>query len=56
MGFYLEGATGVNADFGFTRFAATDEEPGGLPARGRWWPAGLLSGPSHRSQTLFFRR
>lgn len=24
MGFYLEGATGVNANFGFTRFAATD--------------------------------
>jgi hypothetical protein len=34
MGFYLEGATGINRDFGFTRFAATDGPPQQLFAFG----------------------
>jgi hypothetical protein len=25
IGFYIEGATGVNGDFGFTSFTATDQ-------------------------------
>jgi len=32
MGFYLEGATGINRDFGFTQFAATDGPPAELHA------------------------
>lgn len=28
MGFYLEGATGVNGDYGFTSFSASDESAG----------------------------
>jgi hypothetical protein len=35
MGMYLEGATGVNGDFGFTRFEATDLPPNDSPARGK---------------------
>ncbi len=27
IGFYLQGATGVNGDYGFTRFTATDDQP-----------------------------
>jgi hypothetical protein len=27
MGFYLQGTSGVNGDYGFTRFTATAQEP-----------------------------
>jgi hypothetical protein len=61
MGFYLEGTTGVNSDFGFTRFTATDGPPADLQAltggRGAVWPsAGLLPGLSSGSQALLFSR
>ena len=61
MGFYLEGATGVNADFGFTRFAGTDGPPNDLQAhsttRGRVWrPAGPLPDLLGRSEALLFSR
>jgi hypothetical protein len=32
MGFYLEGTTGVNSDYGFTSFTATDGLPSSFPA------------------------
>jgi hypothetical protein len=61
MGFYLERTTGVNSDFGFTRFTATDGPPADLQAlaggRGAAWPsAGLLPGLLSRSQALLFSR
>jgi hypothetical protein len=61
IGFYLEGTTGVNADFGFTRFAATDGAPIGLPPSPPSeslvrLPAGLFPAPLGRSHALLFSR
>lgn len=60
MGFYLQGTIGANADFGFTRFAATDGPPADLQASAagasHWRREGLLPGLLSRSQALFASR
>ena len=44
MGFFLQGATGVNRDYGFTTFSASDEGSPPLPPRKNGYPGLPVSG------------